>query len=106
MDGNQDCLDGADEDEPLVNCMNTEYLCVNNGRCIPRYRINDNFADCLGGTDENITNLVCNKETEFNCSTELNRCIPRHWVGNNVKDCQGGVDEIISLSNCTLNELQ
>jgi len=69
----------------ITQCNNKEYSCLETDsdgvdyiRCIPRAWINDGVAHCGGGSDENITSLVCNKD-EWSCD-ENTKCLSKNQV--------------------------
>ena len=103
MNGESDCVKGSDEIKALKCNTETEFTCESTGRCLKRYRVNDNFPDCPDLSDENVSLFKC-LNTEFDCLD--GRCIPRLWVKNGNKDCKSGADENSTLTDCLYSEFQ
>lgn len=65
-DGAKDCPLGDDEEScnGTVTCRTSDFKCLTDGGCIPRYKRCDQNIDCMDGSDE----TGCNYTTAVNCS--------------------------------------
>ena len=102
-DGDPDCVDGADENTPSLNCSArstctpTQFTCTN-GRCIHRNWTCDHDNDCGDGSDEGVE---CNGKyrtcttNEFACQNA--KCIATSYRCDKENDCGDWSDE----RNCT-----
>ena len=92
-DGDNDCLDGSDEDArhqcDTRKCdEDREFTCTANkawgrAQCIPKRFICDNEPDCVDGADEDTVKLGCPapepcESGQFRCKN--NRCIPSTFL--------------------------
>uniref|UniRef100_A0A9J8CP39 Uncharacterized protein n=1 Tax=Cyprinus carpio carpio TaxID=630221 RepID=A0A9J8CP39_CYPCA len=108
-DGDNDCLNGADEEGCDKSCRSTEFSCGDKYKaCVPmRWRCDGNI-DCLNGADEEgcgeaaaITsqNQTAPSEdkscrsTEFSCGDKHKTCVPMIWRCDGDNDCLNGADE-------------
>ncbi|KAK3568547.1 hypothetical protein QTP86_008754 [Hemibagrus guttatus] len=97
-DGDDDCLDGSDEDEHVCanhSCTMEQFKCPNN-RCIPKRWLCDGTNDC--GDNEDESNKTCSAELcqtgQFSCAS--GRCIPETWRCDRDNDCGDMSDETTS----------
>ena len=98
-DGDKDCQDGSDEPStcPPYTCMSdTDYVCPNQHKCIPRSTVCDGQPDCQDKSDEaNCTvthsGSICSS-MQFYC-VKSRLCIPLTWVCDRDADCEHGEDE-------------
>lgn len=107
-DGEDDCRDGSDEAACLggeggrgatngtaATCMEGDFRCSGDGKCISKTWRCDNDQDCADGSDE----TDCEKREcdpwMFNCGN--GRCVFRTWHCDGDVDCDNGADE----QNCT-----
>jgi hypothetical protein len=73
-------------------------VCQNSEECISAYRINDGYWNCLGGGDEDRTDLVnisCANVRPYRlrCSEEEPSCLPIVSVGDQYQECTNHHDE-------------
>uniref|UniRef100_A0A8C2F6K5 Uncharacterized protein n=1 Tax=Cyprinus carpio TaxID=7962 RepID=A0A8C2F6K5_CYPCA len=119
-DGDNDCLNGADEEGCDKRCRSTEFSCGDKYKaCVPmRWRCDGNI-DCLNGTDEEgcgeaavITsqNQTAQSEdkscrsTEFSCGDKYKACVPMRWRCDGNIDCLNGADEEGCDKSCRSTE--
>jgi hypothetical protein len=110
-DGDQDCLNGADEENCLPEtsvtseCPDSRFKCRSH-ECIDYKFLCDGKAHCLDGSDEDKC-LVCYSD-QFACrSKETNityRCISQDYLCDDVPDCDDGSDEF--LPECQVTSRQ
>ncbi|KAM6903050.1 uncharacterized protein FYW49_016557 [Xenentodon cancila] len=123
-DGQQDCPDGYDEMNCVVECENPDdFLCNDQRKCIPRKHVCDGRAHCPDGSDEkmclptelsatstmtvpNISAgpLRCTKGFEL-CKDGL-ECVMYSHVCDGEPDCKDGSDEEGCDSLCKAGEFQ
>ena len=96
-DGEQDCIDGSDEDpETCKNwvCESNRFRCDNN-ICVLWSSVCDGSKDCADGSDETkqacLISGSCSDPNEFRCQN--NKCIDRSLVCDGSDDCLDGSDE-------------
>ncbi|KAM9485972.1 low-density lipoprotein receptor-related protein 1B [Clarias gariepinus] len=106
-DGDDDCLDGSDEDEHICanhSCTMDQFKCANN-RCIPKRWLCDGTNDC--GDNEDESNKTCSAEQcqtgQFSCAS--GRCIPESWRCDRDDDCGDMSDESTSCAFPTCEPL-
>ena len=95
LDGHNDCQNGSDElnsTDLLRNCSESEFLCEDSGRCIPRSWVGDGITNCKDNSDEGQKNFTCLK-TEFSCANNL-RCLPMIYTCDGMDHCGDCSDEI------------
>uniref|UniRef100_A0A9J8D6T4 Uncharacterized protein n=1 Tax=Cyprinus carpio carpio TaxID=630221 RepID=A0A9J8D6T4_CYPCA len=92
-DGDNDCLNGADEEGCDKRCRSTEFSCGDKYKaCVPmRWRCDGNI-DCLNGADEEGCDKSC-RSTEFSCGDKYKACVPMRWRCDGNIDCLNGADE-------------
>lgn len=94
-DGDDDCLDGSDEQTgnggPCADhkCSADEFQCGNN-RCIRRSWMCDGDSDCSDELDEKLCNNTnCADPKMFSCQNS-SRCIIKEWECDHENDCGEG----------------
>uniref|UniRef100_A0A672MN42 Low-density lipoprotein receptor-related protein 2-like n=1 Tax=Sinocyclocheilus grahami TaxID=75366 RepID=A0A672MN42_SINGR len=97
-DGENDCLDGSDEEECAAVC---QFQCAHGKKCIERRQVCDGVAQCQDRSDE----VDCFKLDE-GCGhrCDKNRCIPESFVCDGDADCADGSDEEICEESCSSAE--
>ncbi|CAL8076182.1 unnamed protein product [Orchesella dallaii] len=94
-DGENDCLDGSDEDPQLCKtgsrtCLDSDFAC-SRSLCIPKAWVCDDSPDCPDARDEaDCHNATCTS-AEFTCKN--GKCIVKHWVCDGNNDCTDNSDE-------------
>lgn len=74
------------------------FRCIESGEKIPFIRLNDNYCDCLDGTDEPGTNACPNglfycKHQQITVDRKIKNFIPSSMVNDGICDCCDGSDE-------------
>ncbi|XP_066588132.1 low-density lipoprotein receptor-related protein 2 isoform X2 [Prorops nasuta] len=102
-DGDDDCLDGSDEDTNYCSyhsCSPNEFRC-NNGRCIFKTWKCDHENDCRDGSDEEGCVYPPCATGEFTCANQ--RCIPLAQVCNGINDCKDNITSDETHERCPRN---
>ncbi|KAF7489353.1 hypothetical protein SSS_07649 [Sarcoptes scabiei] len=103
-DGDNDCLDGSDEQQNCTQpCSSRDFKCAS-GRCVPMGFKCDKDNDCGDFSDEiGCANITCSAN-EFTC--ENGRCISMSWKCDSENDCGDGSDEGDSCKEKTCSFFQ
>uniref|UniRef100_A0A8C5MAU5 EGF-like domain-containing protein n=1 Tax=Leptobrachium leishanense TaxID=445787 RepID=A0A8C5MAU5_9ANUR len=91
-DGEQDCMDGSDEEDCKSFCTNPGiFQCADGKRCIQEERLCDGIPNCPDSSDE--ANCWKPSETCAMRCDQNTRCITQSWICDGNYDCLDGNDE-------------
>uniref|UniRef100_A0ACB8ESL4 Uncharacterized protein n=1 Tax=Sphaerodactylus townsendi TaxID=933632 RepID=A0ACB8ESL4_9SAUR len=105
-DGENDCVDGSDEENCSQFCSNQGmFECESGNKCIEeRYRC-DGFPHCPDGSDESSC-WVATAECALRCDND-SHCVPESWLCDGSPDCLDQKDEQSCVQEeCTEQEFQ
>nr|XP_046231538.1 low-density lipoprotein receptor-related protein 2-like isoform X2 [Scatophagus argus] len=123
-DGQQDCPDGFDEENCVVQCKNPDdFLCSDRRACVPRVQVCDGRAHCPDGSDEKqcqsadptgppSLNMLDVRSAPLRCRNGFRpckdglECVMHSHVCDGERDCQDGSDEEECASQCKAAEFQ
>mmetsp|Transcript_43386 Transcript_43386/g.111007 ORF Transcript_43386/g.111007 Transcript_43386/m.111007 type:complete len:199 (-) Transcript_43386:277-873(-) len=98
----RDCGRGVPEYSREVHCCVGGFWCADGSRVISCDCVNDDFCDCVDGSDEPGTSACSGKEVGFTCSDGT--LISTVFVDDGVCDCCDGGDEagvLMCQNHCT-----
>ncbi|XP_064086239.1 prolow-density lipoprotein receptor-related protein 1-like isoform X2 [Macrobrachium nipponense] len=122
-DGQNDCLNGEDEEGCPNTCEPDQFQCQRSGECLPKEWQCDGESDCSDGSDEGecqhtstivphvmffvTANGICRQGWFFCELGHRDLCIPNRWLCDGVTDCLSGKDErVCSASIQKVEELR
>ena len=117
-DGTWNCPKGADEvacnSSTILNCSENSHLCFSPTTyefiCVPIEKVNDGYADCVGGTDEHFRCLregfTDGFQNQFSCfRLNTDHCVMNMFLCDGEQNCPNGDDEKFCASNKSLNDI-
>nr|XP_028568727.1 prolow-density lipoprotein receptor-related protein 1-like [Podarcis muralis] len=105
-DGEEDCMDGSDEDFCSLVCGEPgSFQCLSGNKCIRERFLCDGIPHCPDGSDE-ASCWVPTPECALRCDNNM-RCVPESWLCDGSPDCHDSADEQGCVpAKCTDQEFQ
>lgn len=95
-------LSNDNKNQAFIKKINLTHFSCDNGKILPNEKFNDDFCDCLDGSDENLTNACYNGQ--YYCKNKLyyQKIISTSKLNDGFCDCCDGSDErnIICPNSC------
>ncbi|XP_077334553.1 uncharacterized protein LOC143975874 [Lithobates pipiens] len=104
-DGENDCLDGSDEEDCTMYCKNEDFFqCESSTKCFEKKYRCDGVPQCPDGSDEK--NCWRPTDPSVRCFSKA-CCVPQNWICDGKPDCVDEADEQgCERKECGMNKFQ